>query len=45
MDREVADQEAPPDELIHEPVAEPALDQAEGLVPESLRRRPDRTIQ
>jgi hypothetical protein len=40
------DAEAEQDELVYEPVAEPALDQATGLVPESLwRRGPERTIQ
>ena len=45
MEREVADQEAAPEELVHEPVADHALDRAVGLVLESLRRRaPERTI-
>jgi len=46
MKREVANQEAAPEELVHEPVGDHALDRAVGLVLESLRRRqPERTIQ
>jgi hypothetical protein len=45
MEARAIDNEAKPDELTYEPVREPELDRAMGMILESLRRRePTMTI-